>query len=74
MDFNSVAGLISTLGFPIVACVSLGWFCKYMIDKNNESINRMFEMYDKQNETNRIAIQDCTKAIERLCDKLDLLK
>ena len=74
MDFQNIATLISTLGFPIVACVALGWFCKYMIDKNNESINRMFEMYDRQNESNRQAIADCTKAIDRLCDKLELLK
>jgi hypothetical protein len=68
---NDIMTMISTLGFPIVACVALGWFCKYMIDKNNENIDRMFQMYDKANEQNRTAIQDVTAAVDRLCDKLD---
>lgn len=62
---------ISSLGFPVVACVGLAWFCKYMIDQNNAHIQKMFEMYDKANQENRDAIEACTKAIDRLCDKLD---
>ena len=31
----------------------------------------MFEMYDNANKENREAIEACTKAIDRLCDKLD---
>jgi hypothetical protein len=68
---NDIMTMISTLGFPIVACIALGWFCKYMIDENNENIDRMFQMYDKANEQNRTAIQDVTAAVNRLCDKLD---
>ena len=52
---NEIVTLISTLGFPIVACVGLGWFCKYMIDNNNRNIEKMFEMYDRSNEENREA-------------------
>ena len=62
---------ISTVGFPIVAAVGLGWFCKYMIDQSNANIQRMFDMYEKSNNDNRQAIEACTKAVEKLCDKLD---
>ena len=68
---NEIATLISTLGFPIVACVGLGWFCKYMIDNNNHNIEKMFEMYDKSNEENREAIKALNESVSRLCDKLD---
>lgn len=68
---NEVATLISTLGFPIVACVGLGWFCKYMIDNNNRNIEKMFEMYDRSNEENREAIKALNDSVSRLCDKLD---
>ena len=71
---TDVATLISTIGFPITACVGLAYFCKLMIDKNNENLNRMFEMYDRANTENRKAIESCSKAIEMLCDKLDALK
>lgn len=68
---NEVATLISTLGFPIVACVGLGWFCKYMIDNNNKNIEKMFDMYDKSNAENREAIKALNESVSRLCDKLD---
>ena len=68
---NEVATLISTLGFPIVACVGLGWFCKYMIDNNNKNIEKMFDMYDKSNAENREAITALNDSVSRLCDKLD---
>lgn len=68
---NDITTMISTVGFPIVACIGLGWFCKYMIDQSNKNIERMFEMYDKANTENRQAIEACTKAIDKLCEKLD---
>lgn len=73
MDFDIVT-TISTLGFPIVACIALGWFCKYMIDNNNKNIEKMFDLYDKANQENREAIQAVTVALDKLCDKLDDLK
>lgn len=73
MDFDIVT-TISTLGFPIVACIALGWFCKYMIDNNNNNIEKMFDLYDKANQENREAIQAVTVALDKLCDKLDDLK
>ena len=68
---NDIATLISTLGFPIVACIGLAWFCRYMIDQNNQHIEKMFILYDTANKDNREAIEACTKAVEKLCDKLD---
>lgn len=71
---SDVTTMISTIGFPITACVGLAYFCKLMIDKNNENLNKMFELYGRANDENRKAIESCTKAIESLCDKLDNLK
>ena len=68
---NEILQAISTDGFPIVACIGLGYFCKYMIDNSNKNIEKMFEMYAAANKENREAIEGCTKAIEKLCDKLD---
>ena len=68
---EDIGTLISTVGFPSVACVGLAWFCKYMIDQNNKHVDKMFDMYDNANKENRQAIEACTKAIDRLCEKLD---
>lgn len=66
-----VATLVSTIGFPITACIGLAYFCKLMIDKNNDNVNRMFEIYDRANAENREAIKACTDAINKLCDRLE---
>lgn len=68
---NEISTLISTLGFPTVACIGLAWFCKYMIDQSNTHINRMFDMYATANKENREAIEANTRVIEKLLDKLD---
>lgn len=74
MNINDISSLVSSLGFPIVACIGLGWFCKYMIDQNNKNVERMFQMYDKANTENREAIKACTEAVNKLCDKLEDLR
>lgn len=71
---NEVMTMISTLGFPIVACVGLAWFCKYMLDQQQKNVDKMFDMYDKSNAENREAIKACTEAINRLSDKLEDIK
>lgn len=70
MDPN-VINAISTLGFPIVACIALFVGCKYMLDNQQKNTDKMFEMYDKANTENREAIKACTEAINKLCDKLE---
>ena len=71
MDITSVTPIISTLGFPIAACIALFVGCKYMLDNQQKNTEKMFEMYDKANTENREAIKACTEAINKLCDKLD---
>ena len=71
MDITSVTTVISTLGFPIAACIALFVGCKYMLDTQQKNTEKMFEMYDKANTENREAIKACTEAINKLCDKLD---
>lgn len=70
---NDLVSIISSLGFPIVACVALGYFCKYMIDTNNANISKMFDMYERSNEENREAINSVKEVIDRLSEKLDKL-
>lgn len=73
MDPTSVTSIISTLGFPIAACVALFIGCKYMLDNQQKNTDRMFEMYDKANTENREAIKACTEAINKLCDSIERL-
>ena len=69
--WEQIGQFVNSVGFPITACIGLGWFCKYMIDQNNKNVQRMCEMYAKANEENRQAIEKMTVAVDKLCEKLD---
>lgn len=71
---NDVLQAISTVGFPIVSCVALGWFCKWMIETNNKNIEKLFDLFAQSNKDNREAIDNNTKVLESLRDKLDDLE
>lgn len=68
---ENISTLISTIGFPIVACIGLFLACRYMLDTQQKNTERMFDMYDKSNTENREAIKACTEAINRLCNTLE---
>ena len=36
MDLSAITSLISGVGFPIAACIGMGFFIYYMIKKNTE--------------------------------------
>ena len=73
MDPATITNIISTLGFPIAACVALFFACRYMLQMQEKNTNKMFEMYDRANSENREAIKACTEAINKLCDRLERL-
>ena len=41
---------IGTIGFPIVACVVLGYFVKYQCDNYRSDIDKMTNVINKNNE------------------------
>lgn len=71
---NDIVTIISTLGFPICSAVALFFGCKFLIDQQSKTTDKMFEMYDKANGENREAIKSLNEAVNKLCDKLDDLK
>ena len=62
MDANTITTLIGSVGFPIVACIAMGWYVKYQTDQNNkEEVQKMTE-----------AINNNTIAMQKLVDKIEL--
>lgn len=54
---STVAQIISTVGFPIAACVFTGYFCKYLVDKYTTIITE--------------TMQKLSNAIDELNEKID---
>lgn len=63
--------LISTVGFPITACVVLGWFVKYQTDLNNKEVADMRNEYRDEISKVTDALNNNTLVLQKLCDKLD---
>lgn len=60
MDFNTIIAAIGSLGFPIVACVLMGWMFMKFTDNYRADIKSMTEI-----------VNNNTMAIQKLVDKLD---
>ena len=71
MDFNTIIAAIGSLGFPIIACLALGWYVKYTTDSANVRMDNIQKEHKEEVTKMTEALQNNTLAIQRLCDKLD---
>lgn len=67
---NEILTAISTVGFPIVACVGLGWFVKYQTDANNAEVATMRKEHLEEIAKVTEALNNNTLAIQRLTDMI----
>ena len=74
MDISTVSQLIGSLGFPIVACCAMGWYCirsqnqiKEINDQHREEVNEKHSA-DIQKMTE--AVNNNTVALQTLCERL----
>lgn len=73
MDANVVTQIIATVGFPIAACVALGFFIKYVIEKflaavsdMNAKIMMLNEKHEEETKAMREVIQANTMSIKEM--------
>lgn len=71
MDVTNIVSIISSVGFPIVACLGLGWYVKYMTDNNNKEVAEMRKEHQEEIGKVTEALNNNTLALQRLCDKID---
>lgn len=70
MNADQIVTILSSFGFPVVCCGALMWYVKYIIDKNNDMIDKITTDSNKQIDDIRKALERNTQVIERLMDKL----
>lgn len=56
MDFNDITQFISTVGFPIVACIFFIWQNKVQADRSAAQVDKMNEALQQ----NTLALQELT--------------
>lgn len=67
MEIASIVENIITLGFPVVACIIMGWYVKDQTDKNNNRIDQMQMNHMLEMKEVTTAINNNTIALTKLC-------
>lgn len=70
MDVNALTTLIGSVGFPIVACIAMGWYVKYQMDKYDKQIKDMSDEHRNEMKEVTTALNNNTMAIEKLCERI----
>lgn len=71
MDITAVMQAISSLGFPIVACIAIAWYFNKVNENYRNDIKELSSQNKEQLEKLTEAISNNTVAVARLVDKLD---
>jgi len=66
-----VVQLISSVGFPIVACLGMGYYVKYQTDAYRGEVSDMRKEHKEEIAKITDALNNNTMAVTKLCDKLD---
>lgn len=72
MDANTITTLIGSVGFPIVACIAMGWYVKYQTDQNTKEVENMRKEHKEEVQKMTEAINNNTIAMQKLVDKIEL--
>lgn len=70
MDATTITTMISSFGFPIVACLVMGWYVKYQTDENKKEIKDMTLEHKNEMAEVTTALNNNTLAIQKLCERL----
>lgn len=71
MDANTIIQLITTVGFPIVACGGMAWYVKYITDRNREDMKEERNQHDSEMQKVTDALNNNTLAIQKLTDYIE---
>lgn len=74
MNVADLVSIITQIGFPIAACIFMGWFLKDLINKQREETKELNQQHKEEMLSFRTAIDNNTEALNRIIDKLGGLK
>ena len=68
MDVNTILQAVGTVGFPIVCAIAMGWYVKYVTDRNREDIDQLNEQHQQEMKEVTTALNNNTLALQKLSD------
>ena len=71
-DLPTVLSAISTVGFPILCCIAMAVYVKYITDKNREEVAQLNKEHKEEMGEVTKAIQNNTLAMQKLTDSINI--
>lgn len=73
-----IATLLGSYAFPVIACIGMAWYVKYITDKNSEETAKLNEQHTtimlSYKDEIKDAINNNTVVMERLCTTMETKK
>lgn len=73
-----IATLLGSYAFPVIACIGMAWYVKYITDKNSEETAKLNEQHTtimlSYKDEIKDAINNNTVVMERLCATMETKK
>lgn len=70
MDFTAIGQLITSMGFPIVACLLMGYYIKQQTEYYREDINNINQQHKEEMNKITEALNNNTLALQKISDAL----
>ena len=70
---EQIFSVIGQYAFPIVACVVMGWYVKYIQDNYRKDISDISTRHNEEMEQVTQALNNNTQAIQKLTDYIERL-
>lgn len=71
-EITSTLSAISTVGFPIVCCIAMALYVKYITDKNREEVAELNLQHKQEMGEVTKAIQNNTLVMQKLTDAITM--
>ena len=71
--FDQIWSAIGQYAFPIVACVVMGWYVKYIQDNYRQDISSISSRHKEEMDKVTEALNNNTQAIQKLTDYIERL-
>lgn len=68
---NEIINAITTVGFPIVACIAIAWYAKYTNDNYRADMKEANAQHKEEIAKITEALNNNTIALQKLCDVVD---
>lgn len=68
---QEIMTMITTVGFPTVACVGIAWFCKYTNDNYRQDLKEANAEHKAEMDKITEALNNNTLALTKLCERME---